>query len=92
MIKPASGASMTQDSYRIQVKWLAHSSHITGGDQDIDSVDLETLSSTIDSFQERTFEGGSALSQKALFVPKRRVYISDLLYRGSSLRIRGSNY
>ena len=70
LTKPASGASMTQDSCWIQVKWLAHGSHITGGDQDVDSVNLETSSSTTDSVQERTFESGSALSQKALFVQK----------------------
>ena len=48
LTKPASGASMTQNSCWIEVKWLAHSSHITGGDQDVDSIDLETLSSTIE--------------------------------------------
>lgn len=53
---------MTQDNCWIQVKWLAHGSHITDGDQDVDSVDLETLSSTTDSVQERTFEGGSRQS------------------------------
>lgn len=68
--EPASGASMTQDSCWVQVKWLSHGSHITGGDQDVDSVDLETLSSTPDSVQERSFEGGSALSRRALSIQK----------------------
>ena len=52
------------------MKWLSHGSHITGGVQDVDSIDLETLSSTPGNFQERTVEGGSALSQKALSVQK----------------------
>ena len=47
---------MTQNNCWIEVKWLAYSSYIIGGDQDVDSVDLETLSSTIEIVQERTFE------------------------------------
>ena len=58
----ASGASMTQDDCWIQVKWLAHGSHITGGDRGVDSIDVECA----DSFQEKSFEGGSALGQKTL--------------------------
>lgn len=46
--------------------------------------DLETLSSTTDSVQERTLEGA--------FRSKRRAYVSDSLFEGSSLRMRGSNY
>lgn len=66
------------------MKWLAHGSHITGGDQDVGSIDLETSSSTTDSVQERTFEG--------VFRSKRRAYVSDSLFEESSLRMREFNY
>jgi len=66
----ASGPSIMQDDCWIQVEWLSHGGHITGGAQAVDSIDLETLSSTSGNYEERTFEGGSALSQKALSVQK----------------------
>ncbi len=63
----ASGPSIMQDDCWVQVKWLSSGSDITRGDQD---VDLETLGSNPDIAQERTFEGGSAHSQKALSIQK----------------------
>lgn len=48
------------DSSEMASSW----GHITGGDQDVDSVYMETLSKTTDSVQDRTIEGGTALSQK----------------------------
>lgn len=65
-----SGSSITQDNCWVQVKWLSHGGHITGGGQDVNAIDLETLSSTPGQLQERILEGGSALSQKALSVQK----------------------
>ena len=68
--KSASDAPLTQDSCWVRVNWLPRGGPIADGDQDVDSVDLENLSNTTDSFQETVLKGGSALSHKVLSIQK----------------------
>ena len=69
-----------QDDCWVQVKWLSHAGSITGGAQDVEVTDLDMSSGICGKFKKRTFEGGSALSQ--------RPYIDNsILLERSSVRI-----
>lgn len=57
---------------------------MTGGDQDVNSVDLKTLGTTPSSVQERIFEAGSALRYKTAFHSERRACVSDSILFGGS--------